>query len=100
MLCNCLFGRGPLYRLLADFATKRTDMKLHRKIKSVDGWGIGEKKAPGRPSSVPPSVPPATLPLRFSGLHAAVQMETEQTNRDAPYQREVPGGTRVNESLR
>ena len=27
-------------------------------------------------------------------------MGTEQTNRGAPFHREVPGGTRVNESLR
>ena len=55
---------------------------------------------PSSSRPLPPTVPPATIPLRFSGLHAAVQMETEPTHRDAPFHREVPGGTRVKESLR
>ena len=54
----------------------------------------------GSSRPLPPTVPPATLPLRFSGLHAAVQMETKPTNLDAPFHREVPGGTRLNEPLR
>ena len=55
---------------------------------------------PGSFRPLPPTAPPANLFLRFSVLHAAVQMEAEPTNRNAVFHREVPGGTRVNESLR